>query len=451
VQADRARAAGAPHTYGANAGQPTPMPRSTTGVLQSATGSTAQARQFKHAADAALHEHAVPRAVVENLVATTRAGTAPLQRYTGCARSCSGLSSTTPTTASSAALRSDKTLPLRRRGELVLESVAPLGDDYVERYRRFVAGGRIDVYESDGKRSGAYNAGVYGVGPYLLLNHNDTMDAMFTFAHEAGHAMHTVLSFEHQPFVTSDYTIFVAEVASTTNERFLLEHLLAPDHRPEGALPAAAARGRPDRLATFYTQVMFADFELRAHRLVEQGQPVTAEVLNALYLQLLKDYYGDALTVDDFYKFTWARIGHFFNSPYYVYQYATCFASSAQLFKRMTSGDERRAGRHRALPDAAEERRQRPPDGAAEEGRRRPHAARPPCRPWSTSSTAWSPGWRQRPPGCSESAGARPQASLPTAVAAPGPVMVSWCRRRVRRRCRLWWWAPPASRISGTP
>ena len=130
-------------------------------------------------------------------------------------------------------------------------------------------------------------------------------------------------------------------------------------------------------VGTFYTQVLFADFELRAHRLVEKGEPLTTEVLNKLYAGLLKEYWGDAVTIDDFYKYTWARIPHFFNSPYYVYQYATCFASSAQLYD---GDDDRRArvaqGGDRALPDAAEERRQRPPDDAAQEGRRRPDPAR---------------------------------------------------------------------------
>jgi oligoendopeptidase F len=175
------------------------------------------------------------------------------------------------------------------------------------------------------------------VGPYLLLNHNDTLDSVFTFAHEAGHAMHTVLAQEAQPFSTADYTIFVAEVASITNERLLLEHLLAKATDPkERFLLLEHAVGAI--VGTFYTQTMFADFELQAHKLVEAGQPITAEVLNGIYAGLLRAYYGDAMTVDDFYQWTWARIGHFFNSPYYVYQYATCFASSAQLFSSMRTG-----------------------------------------------------------------------------------------------------------------
>jgi oligoendopeptidase F len=233
--------------------------------------------------------------------------------------------------------QSTKRYPFEEARDLALVSVAPLGDEYVDKYKRFVSGGRIDVYENEGKRSGAYSAGVYGVGPYMLMNYNDTLDAAFTLAHEAGHSMHTVLSYESQPFVTSGYTIFVAEVASTTNERMLLDELLKRTSDPKERF-LLLQHAVDSIVGTFYSQVIFADFELRAHRLVEKGEPLTTEVLNALYSGLLKEYWGDALTVDDFYKFTWSRIPHFFQSPYYVYQYATCFASSAQLYDAMRSG-----------------------------------------------------------------------------------------------------------------
>jgi oligoendopeptidase F len=176
------------------------------------------------------------------------------------------------------------------------------------------------------------------------------MDALFTFAHEAGHAMHSVLSSDEQPFATSQYTIFVAEVASTTNERFLLEHLLAKTTDPRERF-LLLQHAVDEIVGTFYTQVLFADFELQAHKLAEKGEPVTSDVLNGIYMKLLKDYYGDAVTVDESYKYTWTRIPHFYNSPYYVYQYATCFASSAKLFKDMTTGDAsaRRAATARYL------------------------------------------------------------------------------------------------------
>lgn len=335
-QADRAQAAAAhvgtfgktANTYAAIYG----------GILQR-SWFLAQARNFPTTLDAALHENAVPRTVVETLVDVTRKGTGPLQRYAKLRKKLLGLDEYHLYDGFVPIFRSEQKYPYERSKALALASVAPLGPDYVEKYQRFVAGGRIDVYENEGKRSGAYSAGVYGVGPYLLLNYNDTMDSMFTFAHEAGHAMHTVLSYDRQPFVTADYTIFVAEVASTMNERFLLEHLLQQTSDPKERF-LLLQHAVDQIVGTFYTQVLFADYELQAHRRVEAGQPVTTDVLNGIYKGLLKDYYGDAVTVDDFYQWTWARIPHFYNSPYYVYQYATCFASSAQLFKAMTTGDE---------------------------------------------------------------------------------------------------------------
>ena len=299
---------------------------------------TAQARNFPNTLDAALDGNAIPPAVVETLVATVRAGTAPLQRYAQLRKKLLGLETYHLYDGSIPIYKTDKTYPYDESKDLVISSVAPLGEDYVGKYKKFVSGGRVDVYENDGKRSGAYCAGVYSVGPYLLLNYNDTLDAMFTFAHEAGHAMHTVLSYETQPFVTADYTIFVAEVASTTNERFLLNKLLATTTDPKERF-LLLQHAVDAILGTFYTQVLFADYELQAHRRVEQGEPITADVLSGIYAKLLKDYYGDAVAADDLYKYTWTRIPHFYNTPYYVYQYATCFASSAKLFKAMTTGD----------------------------------------------------------------------------------------------------------------
>ena len=311
---------------------------------------TAQARNYPTTLGSALDGNAIPTAVVESLVAAVRAGTAPLQRYSKLRKRLLGLETYHLYDGSVPIYKNEKTYPYEASKELVISSVAPLGADYGAKYRKFVSGGRIDVYENEGKRSGAYNAGVYGVGPYLLLNYNDTLDAVFTFAHEAGHAMHTVLSYETQPFVTADYTIFVAEVASTTNERFLLNKLLETTTDPKERF-LLLQHAVDSIVGTFYAQVLFADYELQAHRLVEQGQPVTAEVLSAIYSKLLKEYYGDAVTVDDLYKYTWSRIPHFFGSPYYVYQYATCFASSAKLFKDMTTGDaaSRAAGTERYL------------------------------------------------------------------------------------------------------
>lgn len=310
----------------------------------------AQARNYPTTLAAALDNNNIPEAVVTTLVDAVRAGTAPLQRYLRLRKKLLGLETYHLYDGSIPIYKTDKTYPYDDAKEVVISAVEPLGADYVAKYREFVSGGRIDVYENEGKRSGAYNAGVYGVGPYLLLNYNDTLDALYTFAHEAGHAMHTVLSYDSQPFATADYTIFVAEVASTTNERFLLNKMLAQTNDPKERF-LLLQHAVDAIVGTFYTQTMFANFELQTHKLVEQGQPVTSDVLSGIYLKLLKDYYGDAVTIDELYKFTWARIPHFYNTPYYVFQYATCFASSAKLFRDMTTGSEqsKRAATERYL------------------------------------------------------------------------------------------------------
>src|SRR5262249_47935800 len=153
--------------------------------------------------------------------------------------------------------------------------------------------GWLDLYENTGKRSGAYSAPVYGVHPYMLLNYNDTLDAVFTLAHEMGHSMHTLLSHAHQPFVYAGYTIFVAEVPSTLSEALFLEYLLerAADERERIVLLQHAIDGI---VSTFYMQVLFADYELQAHRLAEEGRPVTAEGLGDIYFGLMKEYHGDS-------------------------------------------------------------------------------------------------------------------------------------------------------------
>ena len=266
-QADRGKAAAA-HvgTYGATANT---FAAIYAGVLQR-DWFVARARNFDSTIDAALDRNAIPRAVVETLIDATRAGTAPLQRYARLRQKLLGLSSYHLYDAFVPIFRDDKTYPYEQAREIAVHSVAPLGDDYVAKYKRFVSGGRVDVYENEGKKGGAYNAGVYGVGPYLLMNYNDTLGAAFTLAHEAGHAMHTVLSYETQPFVTADYTIFVAEVASTTNERFFLDELLKQTSDPKERF-LLLQHAVDAIVGTFYTQVLFADFELRAHRLVESA------------------------------------------------------------------------------------------------------------------------------------------------------------------------------------
>jgi len=310
----------------------------------------ARSRGYETTLDAALHGNNIPRSVVDNLIATTRAGAEPLRRYHRLRRRALKLERYFPY---------DFSIPLvdwNRRYDYdsvlapIVNAVAPLGADYQARMWRGFRERWIDVYENDGKRSGAYSAPVYGVHPYMLLNWADTLDDVFTLAHEMGHSMHTMLTHERQPFVYSDYTIFVAEVPSTLSEALLLEHLLAEvTDRDEKIVLLQHAID--SITSTFYTQVLFADFELAAHAKVEQDEPITAEVLNALYKERFEAYYGDAVDLEDLTPITWARIPHFFNTPYYVYQYATCFASAARLAREITEGPDasRADARHRYL------------------------------------------------------------------------------------------------------
>lgn len=298
----------------------------------------ARSRGYATTLESALFGNDIPPAVVENLIHETKAGVEPFRRYHRLRKRVLGLAdyrlfdAQVPLIGFDAQYRYDDVL------DWVVESASRLGAEYQGRVRAAFAGRWIDVYENQGKRSGAYSAPVYGAHPYMLLNYNETLDAVFTLAHEMGHSMHTLLSHETQPFVYSDYTIFVAEVPSTLSEALLLEFMLA------------RATTRAERIVllqhaidgivgTFYNQVLFADFELEAHRLVERDQPITAEALGVIYARLLEEYWGDVLSADPRARHTWARIPHFFQSPYYVYQYATCFASTAKLMEEIGGAD----------------------------------------------------------------------------------------------------------------
>jgi oligoendopeptidase F len=317
-----------------------------TGVMQR-EWFQARARGYASNLDSALFGNNIPPAVVHNLIRETKAGVAPFRRYHRLRRRVLGLKDYfvydgfVPLVDHDVHYRYDEVL------DWITESVRPLGEDYVSKVREAFDGRWLDVYENQGKRSGAYSAPVYGSHPYMLLNYNDTLDAVFTLAHEMGHSIHTMLSHETQPFVYAGYTIFVAEVPSTLSEALLLDLMLERARTREERI-VLLQHAIDGIVGTFYNQVLFADFELQAHTLVEQDQPVTSDILNALYGRLLDEYWGDALSPDDRARMTWARIPHFFQSPYYVYQYATCFASTAKLMSDVQSGDP---ARHRGAVD----------------------------------------------------------------------------------------------------
>jgi oligoendopeptidase F len=304
----------------------------------------ARSRGYKSTLEAALHGNNIPRAVVDTLIQATRAGVEPLRRYHRLRRRALKLDKYFPYDFSIPITEWDRRYAYDDMLAPIVASTATLGPDYQARMWRGFRERWIDVFENDGKRSGAYSAPVYGVHPYMLMNWSDTLDDVFTLAHEMGHSMHTMLSHERQPFVYSDYTIFVAEVPSTLSEALLLDHLL--EHATDKTEQMVLLQHAIDNItSTFYTQVLFAYFELAVHELVEKDEPITSEVLNALYKERFEAYYGDSVDIEPLTPITWARIPHFFNSPYYVYQYATCFASAAKLAREIATGsDAARAG-----------------------------------------------------------------------------------------------------------
>ena len=276
----------------------------------------------------------IPEEIYLNLVNTAKNNTKPLQRYLKLRKKILGLEKYYNFDGSINLIEFDKEYEYDDAKEIVLNSVAPLGKDYVEKMKKAISEGWLDVFEAKGKRTGAYSAGVYGVHPYMLLNYNKTLDSVFTLAHELGHTLHTLYSDENQPFSMADYTIFVAEVASTFNERLLLDYMLENTNDPKERI-ALLEQEIGNIVGTFYFQALLADYEYQAHKLAEAGEPITAEVLSKIMEDLFDKYYGDIIEKDDLIYIFWARVPHFFNSPFYVYQYATCFASSAILYEKM--------------------------------------------------------------------------------------------------------------------
>lgn len=298
----------------------------------------ARSRGYASTLDAALHGNNIPVSVVTTLIDEAKAGTAPLRRYHQLRKRALGLAEYKLFDTAVPLVEHAARYPYDDVREWVVASTAPLGTDYQSMVREAFTGRWIDVFENAGKRSGAYSAPVYGSHPYMLLNYNETLDAVFTLAHEMGHSMHTVLAHRTQPFRYAAYEIFVAEVPSTLNEALFLDFMLGRAASREERI--VLLQHAIDSIAgTFFTQVLFADFELQAHRLVEQDQPVTADVLNGIYAGLLREYYGPAIDEEDLSKVTWSRIPHFFSTPYYVYQYSTCFASTARLMQDLRSPD----------------------------------------------------------------------------------------------------------------
>ncbi|MBC2851512.1 oligoendopeptidase F [Cetobacterium sp. 8H] len=313
---------------------------------------SAQSRNYSSSLEKSLNPKDIPVEVYQSLIESTKENTAPLKRYIALRKKALGLKEYHYYDNSINIVDYNKEFSYEEAKESVLESVKPLGDSYYNGLNTALGEGWLDVYETSNKRSGAYSINIYDVHPYMLLNYNGTMDSVFTLAHELGHTMHSMLSTENQPYPISSYTIFVAEVASTFNERLLLDNMLkkTTDSKERIALIEQAISGI---VGTYYIQTLFADYEYQAHQIVESGKAITPEILNNIMSNLFSEYFGDEMSMDELQKIIWARIPHFYNSPYYVYQYATSFASSANLYNRITSdkytAEEREASKNAYL------------------------------------------------------------------------------------------------------
>lgn len=297
---------------------------------------SAQGRNFKSTLERALEGKNVPVKVFQTLLQSAKDNNAPLQRYVKLRKKALNLKEYHYYDNSINIVEYNKKFDYDTAKDMVYKSVAPLGQDYSNKMNIALSEGWIDVFETENKRSGAYSIGVYDVHPFMLLNYQSTMDDVFTLAHELGHTLHTMLSSETQPYALHDYTIFVAEVASTFNERLLLDYMIQNTNDPIEKI-ALIEQALGNIVGTFYIQSLFADYEYQAHKLVEEGKAVTPDVLSGIMENLFNEYFGDTLTMDELQKIVWSRIPHFFNSPYYVYQYATSFASSANLYDRITN------------------------------------------------------------------------------------------------------------------
>ena len=290
----------------------------------------AKAHKYDTTLEAAVDGNNVSVDVYKNLIETINKNLDKMHRYVKLRKKCLGVDELhmydiyTPMISDVA-----KEIPFEEAKETVLKALAPLGEDYVAKVKEGFENRWIDIYENQGKRSGAYSAGAYGTHPYVLLNYNDSLDNMFTLAHEMGHAMHYYYSNENQPYIYSQYKIFVAEVASTCNEILLMEYLLknTTDKKERAYL---LNHYLDSFKGTVFRQTQFAEYEMRSNAMVEAGESLNAQNLSDLYLEINQKYYGPDMISDKMISYEWARIPHFYYN-FYVYQYATGFTSAVAI------------------------------------------------------------------------------------------------------------------------
>jgi len=298
----------------------------------------AKVRNYKSAREAALAANFVPESVYDNLVSAVRKHLPLLHRYLALRSKILGIPDLkmydvyTPLSSVEYSFTYEEAL---KKAE---EALAVLGEDYLSRVKRAFSERWIDVYENQGKRSGAYSGGSYDTNAFMLLNWQDNLDNLFTLVHETGHSMHSSYTRETQPYVYGDYSIFLAEIASTTNENILTEKLL--QEVQDDATRFAILNNFLDGFrGTVFRQTQFAEFEHAIHQADQNGEVLTSEFLNNLYADLNQEYYGLSKEDNPQIQYEWARIPHFYYN-YYVYQYSTGFAAASALAEKIVHGSQ---------------------------------------------------------------------------------------------------------------
>jgi oligoendopeptidase F len=299
----------------------------------------ARARKYPSTFEAAVAGVDVSSAVCDNLIESVHRGLDKMYRYVRLRKKMLGVEELHMYDVYTPIVKDfEMKVSYEEAKEISLKALAPLGEDYLAVVRKAYEDRWIDVMENEGKRSGAYSGGVYRVHPYMLLNYNGTLDDVFILVHEMGHSLHTWLSARNQSFLNADYKIFVAEVASTTNELLLIHYLL--DRASSREEKAYLINHLLDSFkGTLYRQTMFEEFERKTNLMAEAGQPLTASVLSDTYMELNRLYFGPDMVSDDLIAWEWSRIPHFYYN-FYVYQYATSFAAAAAISRKILEGEE---------------------------------------------------------------------------------------------------------------
>ncbi|SFC69515.1 oligoendopeptidase F [Bacillus sp. OV322] len=296
-------------------------------------------RNYPSALEKSLFGDKVPNKVYNNLISATKKHIKPLHKYMSVRKERLGLDELRQYDLSVPLVKGVKQeIPYEEAYNTMLASLKPLGAEYQSVLSQFKEKRYIDVRETPGKRSGAYNLGLYGVHPFILLNYQDDLDSLFTLAHESGHAMHSYFSSKHQPQITAGYSIFVAEVASTVNEILLIRYLLKTTEDAE--MKKHLLNHFIDGFkGTFFTQVLFAEFEKLVHEKAEKDEPLNVDVFNETYESIYRQYNGEEIILDNEVKYGWSRIPHFYR-PFYVYKYATGYASAITIADNILSGEQ---------------------------------------------------------------------------------------------------------------